>query len=563
MQNRLIECVPNFSEGQNKDTIDAIVQAIAAQGAVKILNVDPGKATNRTVVTFVGAPEDVVEAAFAGIKCASELIDMRAHKGEHPRMGATDVCPFIPISGVSMEEAAAHATELAHRVGKELNIPVYLYEYAQSKKERNNLSLIRAGEFEGFAEKIKLPEWKPDFGPAMLHETAGATVIGARDFLIAYNVNLNTKSTRLANRVAFDVREAGRVKREGNPYHGPIVKDATGEPVRIPGKLKCVKAIGWYIEEYGMAQISMNLTNYKVTPLHIAFEETCNAALSRGLRVTGSELVGLVPLEPMLDAGRYFLDKQGLSTGVSESELIHTAVRSMGLDELNPFIPEERIIEYLLKDSVAEKLVRMSVSGFCDETASDSPAPGGGSVSALAGALGASLGAMVANLSATKKGWEERTAAFSSWAEQGQKLKKQLLFLVDEDTRSFEAVMNAFKLPKGTEIEKTVRVAAIEQANQYAASVPLEVMKTAFACVPLIRAMAHEGNPNSMSDAAVAALCIKTAVRGAWLNVLINAKELKDRTLAAQLVDQARTLLGDNHAACDAIVHDIESSLMA
>ncbi|MEN9511600.1 MAG: hypothetical protein RLZZ370_1419 [Bacteroidota bacterium] len=563
MVQKLIECVPNFSEGQDRQIIDAIVHSIAAQGEVKVLNVDPGKATNRTVVTFVGAPEAVVEAAFYGIKTAASLIDMRRHKGEHPRMGATDVCPFIPISGVTMEEAARYAQQLAARVGTELNIPVYLYEYAQTNKERSNLSVIRAGEFEGFAEKIKLPEWKPDFGPAQLHETAGATVIGARDFLIAYNVNLNTQSTRLANRVAFDVREAGRVKREGNPYHGPIVKDAQGEPVRIPGKLKAVKAIGWYIEEYQTAQISMNLTNYKVTPLHIAFEETCNSAISRGLRVTGSELVGLVPLEPMLDAGRYFLKKQGLSTGVSDATLIHTAVRSLGLDELGPFKPEERIIEYVLKDTATEKLVRMSVADFCDLTASDAPAPGGGSVSALAGALGAALGAMVANLSATKKGWEDRASGFSDWAEQGQLLKKQLLYLVDEDTRSFEAVMNAFKLPKDTDDEKQARSAAIEQANAYAAGVPLEVMKTAFSSIPLIRAMAVEGNPNSKSDAAVAALCIKTAVRGAWLNVLINAKELKNRTLAEQLVSEAQNILKENHTACDEIILEIESSLMA
>jgi glutamate formiminotransferase/formiminotetrahydrofolate cyclodeaminase len=563
MVQKLIECVPNFSEGQDRQIIDAIVHSIAAQGEVKVLNVDPGKATNRTVVTFVGAPEAVVEAAFYGIKTAASLIDMRRHKGEHPRMGATDVCPFIPISGVTMEEAARYAQQLAARVGTELNIPVYLYEYAQTNKERSNLSVIRAGEFEGFAEKIKLPEWKPDFGPAQLHETAGATVIGARDFLIAYNVNLNTQSTRLANRVAFDVREAGRVKREGNPYHGPIVKDAQGEPVRIPGKLKAVKAIGWYIEEYQTAQISMNLTNYKVTPLHIAFEETCNSAMSRGLRVTGSELVGLVPLEPMLDAGRYFLKKQGLSTGVSDATLIHTAVRSLGLDELGPFKPEERIIEYVLKDTATEKLVRMSVADFCDLTASDAPAPGGGSVSALAGALGAALGAMVANLSATKKGWEDRASGFSDWAEKGQLLKKQLLYLVDEDTRSFEAVMNAFKLPKDTDDEKQARSAAIEQANAYAAGVPLEVMKTAFSSIPLIRAMAVEGNPNSKSDAAVAALCIKTAVRGAWLNVLINAKELKNRTLAEQLVSEAQNILKENHTACDEIILEIESSLMA
>jgi len=562
MQKRLIECVPNFSEGQDTRIIESIVQAIAAQGAVKVLNVDPGKATNRTVVTFVGSPEDVVEAAFEGIKKAAELIDMRRHKGEHPRMGATDVCPFIPISGVSMEEAATYAQKLAKRVGEELNIPAYLYEYAQPNKDRNNLSVIRAGEFEGFSEKIKLPEWKPDFGPSQIHETAGATVIGARDFLIAYNINLNTRSTRLANRVAFDVREAGRVKREGNPYSGKQVLDAHGEPVRIPGKLKAVKAIGWFIEEYGIAQISMNLTNYKVTPLHVAFHETVKSAAERGLRVTGSELVGLVPLAPMLDAGRFFLEQQGESTGVSEAELIRIAVKSMGLDELGPFNPTERIIEYQLASQEDNHLVSMPVNAFCDETASDSPAPGGGSVSALCGALGASLGTMVANLSCVKRGWEDRVSEFSPWAEKGQALKKELLFLIDEDTRAFSKVMDAFRMPKDTPEEKAARASAIESSSQYATRVPLRVMEAAFACVPLIEAMAETGNPNSRSDAAVGALCIKTAVRGAWLNVLTNARDLKDRAVAAELVSKAKAILEQNHPACDRIVQQVEQEFL-
>jgi glutamate formiminotransferase/formiminotetrahydrofolate cyclodeaminase len=563
MSKALIECVPNFSEGRNMQVIDAIVEAIRSQGAVKVLNVDPGKATNRTVVTFVGEPADVVEAAFRGIRKAAELIDMRKHKGEHPRMGATDVCPFIPISGINMEETAAWSHKLGQKVGEELGIPVYLYEYAQPNEARKNLSVIRAGEYEGFADKIKLPEWKPDYGPAEFPAGSGATVIGARDFLIAYNVNLNTKSTRLANRVAFDVREAGRVKREGNPYSGKQILDENGEPVRIPGKLKAVKAIGWYIEEYGIAQISMNLTNYKITPLHTAFHETVKSAAERGLRVTGSELVGLVPLAPMLDAGRFFLEQQGESTGVSETELIRIAVKSMGLDELGPFIPAERIIEYQLASHADTHLVSMAVNAFCDETASDSPAPGGGSVSALCGALGASLGTMVANLSCVKRGWEDRVAEFSPWAEKGQALKKELLFLIDEDTRAFTKVMDAFRMPKDTPEEKAARAAAIESASQYATRIPLKVMETAFACVPLIEAMAETGNPNSRSDAAVGALCIKTAVRGAWLNVLTNARDLKDRAVASDLVAQAKAILDQNHPACDRIVAKVEQDFLA
>ncbi len=558
----LIECVPNFSEGRNPAIIKEITQAIESVEGVTLLDVDPGKATNRTVVTFVGHPDAVIEAAYRGIKRASEVIDMRGHSGEHPRMGATDVCPLIPISGISMEETAAYAVKLAERVGTDLAIPVYLYEAAQPNKERSNLSVIRAGEYEGFAEKIKQPEWKPDFGPAVFNETAGATVIGARDFLIAYNVNLNTKSTRIANRIAFDVREAGRVKREGNPISGKVVNDENGEPVRIPGKLKHVKAIGWYIEEYNMAQISMNLTNYKETPLHIAFEETRKSADERGVRVTGSELVGLIPLQAMLDAGKYFLEKQGSSAGVSNQELIDCAIRSLGLNELGEFDPSKKIIEYLLKNPKDTRLVDMSVTGFANETASDSPAPGGGSIAALAGALGASLGTMVANLSAGKRGWEERVAEFSVWAEKGQQLKDRLLFLVDEDTRAFDAIMQAFGLPKDTPEQVAERKAAIQEASKYATLTPYYTMQAAYDCVELLQEMAEKGNPNSLSDVGVGALCIKTAVRGAWLNVITNASGLSDKAWAADIVEKARAIWQKNHPACDAIVEKIEAKLL-
>ena len=559
---RIVECVPNFSEGNNPQIIKSITDSIAAIEGVTLLNVDPGKATNRTVVTFVGEVEAVIEAAFQGIKTAAQLIDMSQHQGEHPRMGATDVCPLIPISGISMEETAEYAQKLAERVGNELHIPIYLYESAQANKKRSNLSVIRAGEYEGFFEKIKLPEWKPDFGPAVMNAATGATCIGARDFLIAYNVNLNTQSTRIANRIAFDVREAGRVLREGNPYVGKPVTDETGEPVRIPGKLKHVKGIGWYIEEYGIAQISINLTNFKETPLHIVFEETRKSAEERGVRVTGSELVGLVPLQPMLDAGKYFLEKQGLSSGVSEATLIDIAIKSMGLNELSDFDPQTRIIEYLLKDPKDSRLVSMTVANFAHETASDSMAPGGGSISALAGALGASLGTMVANLSAVKRGWEDRVMEFSPWAEKGQKMKDLLLGLVDEDTRAFDSIMAAFGLPKDTPEQKSARKIAIQDASKYATEVPYRTMQAAYDCLPLMKEMAEKGNPNSLSDVAVGVLCIKTAVRGAWLNVLINAKDLEDRAWADAIVAKAQALLKANHSACDVIVNDIENQFL-
>lgn len=561
MQKQLIECVPNFSEGRDMGIIKQITDAIESAEGVRLLDVDPGKATNRTVVTFVGEPEAVIEGAFRGMQKAAELIDMSKHTGEHPRMGATDVCPLVPISGISMEETAAYAVKLAKRVGETLNIPAYLYEYAQPDKKRSNLSIIRAGEYEGFFDKIKLPEWKPDFGPAEFPAHAGATVIGARDFLIAYNVNLNSKSTRIANRIAFDVREAGRVVREGNPYTGKIKTDENGEPVRIPGKLKHVKAIGWYIEEYEMAQISINLTQYKETPLHTVFEECRKSADERGARVTGSELVGLIPLEPMLQAGRYFLEKQGLSTGVSEEHLIWSAVKSMGLDELGPFDPQKKIIEYLLKNEADEKLISMSVKAFANETAADSPAPGGGSVAAAAGAFGVALGTMVANLSASKRGWETRTAEFSSWAEKGQLLKDRLLALVDEDTRAFNAIMAAFGLPKDTDEQKSVRKTAIQDVSQYATEVPFRTLQVAVESIPLIQAMIEKGNPNSLSDAGVGAACLLTAMQGAWMNVLINAQGLEDKAWATDISQRAEQLIQEGRSACNAMMAEVEKRL--
>jgi glutamate formiminotransferase/formiminotetrahydrofolate cyclodeaminase len=539
---QLIECVPNFSEGRDMNIIRQITAEIESVEGVKLLNIDPGKATNRTVVTFVGTPEAVVEAAFRAIRKAGEIIDMSKHKGEHPRMGATDVCPLIPIAGISMEETAAWAKKLGQRVGNELGIPVYLYEAAQSNKERNNLSVIRAGEYEGFFKKIKLPEWKPDFGPAEHSERSGSTVIGARDFLVAYNINLNTTSTRRANSIAFDVREAGRVKREGNPVTGKIVTDANGNPVQIPGTLKSVKAIGWFIEEYGITQISMNLTNINITPVHIAFDEVCKRATERGIRVTGSELVGLIPLKSMLDAGKYFLKKQQRSTGISEKEIIRIAVKSLGLDELAPFKPEERIIEYLLKDKSAQKLVGMDLVSFADETASESPAPGGGSISAYIGALGVSLGTMVANLSSHKPGWDERWEEFSVWAEKGQAQKDALLKLVDEDTRAFNKIMDAFTLPKSTDAEKKHRTECIQTATRYATEVPLKVMELCFQSMDLIKAMAVTGNPNSVTDAGVGALCARSAVMGAFLNVKINAAGLSDKSFSAEIVAKGKTI---------------------
>ena len=547
---QLIECVPNFSEGHDLQVIGQITAEIEAVEGVKLLNVDPGKATNRTVVTFVGAPEAVVEAAFRAIRKAAALIDMSRHRGEHPRMGATDVCPFIPVAGITMEETAEYSRRLAERVGRELSIPVYLYEAAQPDPARKNLSVIRAGEYEGFFKKIKQPAWKPDFGPAEFSATSGATVIGARDFLVAYNVNLNTTSVRRANAIAFDVREAGRK-----------VKNEKGEDVVQPGTLKSVKAIGWFIEEYGIAQISMNLTNIAVTPLHVAFDEVCRKADARGIRVTGSELVGLIPLQSMLDAGRYFLTKQKRSLGVSEKELIRIAVTSMGLEELAPFRPEERIIEYQLAAKGAERLVSMTLKDFADETASESPAPGGGSVSAYLGALGVSLATMVANLSSHKRGWDDRWEEFSRWAEKGQQLKKELVSLVDEDTLSFNRIMEAFGLPKATEEEKKARTAAIQSATRYATEVPFRVMEAAHAAFPVIRAMVETGNPNSVTDAGVGALCARSAVMGAYMNVRINAAGLTDKSFANTIMEKGKKLQDEAIRSEQEILDLVEKAL--
>ena len=536
---QLIECVPNFSEGNDLNIIKQITGQIETVEGVRLLNVDPGKATNRTVVTFVGSPQAVVEAAFRAIKKAGELIDMGRHKGEHPRMGATDVCPLIPVSGITMEETARYAQQLAKRVGEELKIPVYLYEAAQPDKSRSNLSVIRAGEYEGFFEKIKQPEWKPDFGPAEMDAKRGATVIGARDFLVAYNVNLNTTSTRRANAIAFDVREGGRKIKVKVKDEKGIEKEV--EQVQ-PGSLKCVKAIGWYIEEYGFCQISINLTNINVTPVHVAFDEVCKKAEGRGIRVTGSELVGLIPLNAMLDAGKYFLKKQKRTAGVSEKELLRIAVKSMGLDELYPFKPEEKIIEYMLKEKNDSRLISMPLNDFADETASESPAPGGGSIAAYVGVLGISLGTMVANISSHKNGWDERWEAFSDFAEKGQQYKDELLQLVDADTKAFNRVMTARSLPKGTDEEKAARSKAISEATRFAIEVPFRVMQVAYDSMEVIKAMAEIGNPNSVSDAGVAALCARSAVMGAFMNVRINASGCDDAVFVEEVLKSGREI---------------------
>ncbi len=538
MMQQVIECVPNFSEGNDLNIIKQITDEIESVEGVRLLNVDPGKATNRTVVTFVGEPKAVVEAAFKAIKKAGELIDMSKHTGEHPRMGATDVCPLIPVANITMEETAEYAQHLARLVGEELQLPVYLYEHAQKNKLRHNLSIIRAGEYEGFFKKIKLPEWKPDFGPDEFDAKRGATVIGARDFLIAYNVNLNTTSVRRANAIAFDVREAGRTKTE----NGKPVLDENGKAVTIPGSLKSVKAIGWFIEEYGIAQISMNLTNIGVTPLHIAFDEVCKKADARGIRVTGSELVGLVPLQSMIEAGKYFLEKQKRSTGVSEKELVRIAIRSMGLDELAPFKPEERIIEYLLKDKKDDRLISMSLTDFADETASESPAPGGGSIAAYMGALGISLATMVANLSSHKKGWDERWKEFSDWADKGQQYKNELIRLVDADTKAFNRIMTAMGLSKSTDAEKQIRKQAIQEATKFAIEVPFKVMQLAYGSMDVIKAMAEAGNPNSVSDAGVGALCARSAVMGAFMNVRINAAGYDDKDFVEDIIAKGKEI---------------------
>lgn len=543
MIKQLIECVPNISEGRDAAKIKAITDVVETVEGVKLLDVDPGKATNRTVITFVGEPNKVIEAAFLLIKKASELIDMSKHSGEHPRFGATDVCPLVPISGISMEETAKYAHQLAKRVGEELQIPVYCYENAATEEKRRNLANCRAGEYEGLKDKLINPEWKPDYGPAAFTDkvkTTGATAISARDFLIAYNVNLNTTSTRRANAIAFDIREAGRIKTDEK---GKNILDENGEPIRIPGKLKAVKGIGWFIEEYGIAQISYNLTNISITPMHIAFDESDKAATARGLRVTGSELIGLIPLQAMIDAADFYLTKQERSLGCSESEKIKIAIKSLGLDELKPFNPREKIIEYVLEDANKQKkLIDLTLSSFADETAAESMAPGGGSISAYVGTLGVALGTMVANLSGHKKEWDHRWKEFSDWAIKGQQYKNKLLLLVDEDTNAFNKIIDGFRMPKDTDEQKKLRAEAIEEATKYATQVPFTVMETAYQSMEVMQAMLKDGMQTSLSDSAVGILCAKAAVTGAYFNVKINAKDIKDRAFAEDILKRSEDI---------------------
>ena len=533
---QLIECVPNFSEGRDISIIKQITDEIESVDDVKLLDIDPGAATNRTVVTFVGTPEAVIEAAFLAVKKASQIIDMSKQKGEHPRMGATDVCPLVPISNITMEETVEYARKLAERIGTELQIPIYCYENAAFTEERRNLANCRSGEYEGLPKKLVDPHWKPDFGPAKFNSFTGATAVGARDFLVAFNVNLNTTSTRRANAIAFDVRERGRVKREGNKLTGKIIKDDNGEPISIPGSLKCVKGIGWYIEEYGVAQISLNLTNISVTPVHIAFDEVCKKAQERGIRVTGSELVGLIPLKAMLEAGKYFLEKQNRSCGIADKEIIKIAMKSMGLDELRPFDPNKKIIEYILDDKSVNKLIDMNLTEFVHETASESPAPGGGSIAAYMGAMGSALGTMVANLSSHKRGWDDRWEEFSEWAEKGKHYHDELLKMVDEDTNAFNNIMCAFGLPKSTDEEKTVRKQAIQDATKYAIEVPYNIMCLCYNSMNVMKAMVEIGNPNSVTDGAVGALAARSGVIGAFLNVKINASGLNDKEFVNDII---------------------------
>lgn len=533
---QIIECVPNFSEGRDMGVIEQITDMVKSVEGVKLLDVDPGAATNRTVVTIAGEPEQVIEAAFRMVKKAMEVIDMSKHSGAHPRFGATDVCPLVPIANISMEETVKYAHRLAERIGTEIGIPVYCYENAAQLPERRNLAFCRSGEYEGLPKKLAEASWKPDFGPANFLPRTGAIAVGARDFLVAYNLNLNTTSTRRANAVAFDIREKGRPMREGNPITGKIVKDENGKPVNTPGSLKACKAIGWFIEEYGIAQVSINLTNISITPVHVAFEEGLKKAAERGMRVTGSEIIGLAPLKVFTDAGKHFLKKQNRSVGVSEAELIKIAVKSMGLDDLKPFHPEEKIIEYVLSDKSQKKLINLSCKAFAEETASESPAPGGGSISAYMGALGVSLGTMVANLSSHKPGWDDRWEEFSEWAEKGQQLKNELLLLVDEDTNAFNKIMDAFGLPKGNDAEKATRTEAIQEATRYAIDIPFKVMQKSLAVMEIVRAMAETGNPNSVTDAGVGALAARSAVMGAYLNVKINASGLKDKAYVDKVI---------------------------
>ena len=565
MEKRIVECVPNFSEGRDQEIIRRIAASVESVEGVELLDVDPGEATNRTVVTFVGEPEAVVEAAFRAVRCAAELIDMRKHTGAHPRTGATDVLPLIPVSGITLAECAELSRQLARRIADELGIPTYCYEAAALRPERKNLAVCRAGEYEALAEKLVDPRRAPDFGARPMDETiarAGATVVGARDFLIAVNFNLNTTSTRRANAIAFDVREKGRPLREGNPIVGKIVRDADGNPVMKPGTLKACKAIGWYIDEYGIAQVSMNLTDIATTPLHVAFDEVCRAASERGVRVTGTEIVGLVPKRALLEAGRHFLKKQHRSTGIDEREIIRIAVKSLGLSDLKEFKPEEKVIEYLMaRNDTRKRLVDRSCEAFAVETASESPAPGGGSIAAYMGALGAALGTMVANLSSHKAGWDDRWEEFSEWAEKGQALLQELLHLVDEDTDAFNRIMAVFGMPKTTEAEKAARSAALQEATLYATQVPLRTMQAAEKVFAIVRAMAEEGNPNSVSDAGVGALAARSAVLGAQLNVKINAAGLKDRAAAEALVAEANAIAARAVAAEQEVLAIVESKI--
>jgi len=560
---KLIECVPNFSEGRDMTIIKQITDEIEAVEGVKLIDVDPGKATNRTVVTFVGTPDEVVEAAFRATRKAMELIDMSKHHGAHPRFGATDVCPLVPVANITMDEVVEYARKLAKRIGEELGIPVYCYEYAAFEEKRRNLANCRAGEYEGLPKKLQDPAWKPDFGPTQFLPKTGAIAVGARNFLVAYNVNLNTTSTRRANAVAFDIREKGRPMRVGNPVTGKIATDENGNEIWVPGSLKACKAIGWFIDEYGIAQVSINLTDITVTPIHVAFEEASKKAAERGLRVTGSEIVGVVPLSAMLEAGKYFLRKQQRSLGIPDREIIKIAVKSMGLDELYPFDPDKKIIEYILEEKTGKKLVDRTLEGFTQETASESPAPGGGSISAAMGAFGAALATMVANLSSHKPGWDDRWEEFSNWAEKGKFYMEQLIKMVDEDTAAFNRIMDAFGLPKGTDEEKAARTKAIQDATLYAIEVPFRVMNLCFESMEVIKAMAEHGNPNSVSDAGVGALAARSAVMGAFLNVKINASGLKDKDKANDFISRGAEIVKKAQQMEAEILSIVESKIMA
>lgn len=564
-EKQIVECVPNISEGRNKEVIKQVTDEIEAVKGVKLLDVDPGEATNRTVITFVGTPDVVVEAAFRCVKKAAQLIDMRQHHGAHPRMGATDVCPLIPVSGITLEECAELARKLAERIATELQVPCYCYEAAARTPERRNLAICRKGEYEGLQERMTIEAEAPDFGARAWDEgvaRTGCTAVGARDFLIATNFNLNTTSTRRANAIAFDVREKGRPQREGGSPVGKPMKDENGKTIMIPGTLKGTKAIGWFIDEYGIAQVSMNITNINETPLHVAFDEVCRCATNRGIRVTGTEIVGLIPKRTLIDAGKYFLKKQNRSTGIPEEDILQIAIKSMGLDDLKEFNPREKVIEYLLEDEdKSAKLIDLTVKGFADETSRESPAPGGGTISAYMGALGAALGTMVANLSSHKAGWDARWEEFSNWADKGQKIQSELMILVDEDTEAFNRIMEAFGLPKGTDEEKAARSAAIQAATLFATQVPLHTMQASFKVFELCKAMAEEGNPNSVSDAGVGVLAARAAVLGAGLNVKINASGLKDRETADKLVGEANELIKEANELEAEIMKIVEAKL--